>query len=73
MDAHEAARLLSAAWRYHKFSKVECVCVPQRIKGVQRKTHSPHASVFASFIVQDAEAIEAVKKRKGRPRKLDVH
>ena len=52
MDADEAVRLLSAAWRYHKFSKVECVCVPHYPHQGQskRKKHSPHASVFASLL-----------------------
>ena len=69
MDAHEAARLLSAAWRYHKFSKVECVCVPHYPhQGRPKKNAQPTRIGFhiVAEIVQDAEAIEAVKKRKGK-------
>ena len=69
MDAHEAARLLSAAWRYHKFSKVECVCVHHYPhQGRPKKDAQPTRIGFRILaeIVQDAEAIEAVKKRKGK-------
>ena len=69
MDADEAVRLLSAAWRYHKFSKVECVCVPHYPhQGRPKKNAQPTRIGFriVAEIVQDAEAIEAVKKRKGK-------
>ena len=36
-----------------------------RIKGVQRKTHSPHASVFASLL-RLFKTLNGVKKRKGK-------
>ena len=68
-DAHEAARLISAAWRYHKFSKVELVCVPHYShQGRPKKDAQPTRTGFriVAEIIQDAEAIEAVKKCKGK-------
>ena len=69
MDAHEAARLLAAAWRYHKFSKVERVCVPHYPnQGRPKKDAHPTRIGFriVAEILQDAEAIQAVKKQKGK-------
>ena len=69
MDAHEAARLISASWRYHKFSKVERVCVPHYPhQGRPKKDAHPTRIGFriVAEILQDAEAIQAVKKQKGK-------
>ena len=69
MDAHEAARLISASWRYHKFSKVERVCVPHYPhQGRPKKDAQPTRIGFriVAEILQDAEAIQTVKKSKGK-------
>ena len=63
------ARLISASWRYHKFSKVERVCVPHYPhQGRPKKDAQPTRIGFriVAEILQDAEAIQAVKKSKGK-------